>query len=215
MTLPPRAFFSLNEFCDRLDCSHADVAAWSISGLFSIFTGISPVLCGLNPVAGIVAVNAADMMKMFRRHGHCDEECRVIRVRPEGSSEWLHITEPAGGVVVKLADLLLMADDVRKFDDDPDRRRRPVSPPGATPRFDWDGAIIMLICRFNDRGIPATQVELIAEVQDWFAQNSPTGEIPEESTTRKKIAPIWRALRGHDLEGGRVARGVRRRAAGD
>ena len=53
----------------------------------------------------------------------------------------------------------------------------------------------MLICRFNDRGIPATQVELIAEVQDWFAQNSPNGEIPDESTTRKKIAPIWRALR--------------------
>ena len=53
----------------------------------------------------------------------------------------------------------------------------------------------MLICRFNDRGIPGTQVELIAEVQDWFAQNSPTGEIPEESTTRKKIAPIWRARR--------------------
>ena len=91
MTLPPRAFFSLNEFCDRLDCSHADVAAWSIVGLFSIFTGISPVLCGLQPVAGIVAVNAADMMKMFRRHGHCDEECRVIRIRPEGSTEWLHI----------------------------------------------------------------------------------------------------------------------------
>ena len=88
-----------------------------------------------------------------------------------------------------------MADDVRKFDDDPDRRRRPVIPPGATPRFDWDGAMIMLFCRFNDRGIPTTQVELIAEVQDWFAQNSPTGEIPEESTTRKKIAPIWRALR--------------------
>lgn len=195
MTLPTRAFFSLNEFCDRLECSHADVAAWSISGLFSIFTGISPVLCGLQPVAGIVAVNAADMMKMFRRHGPCDEDCRVIRVRPEGSTEWLHITEPAGGVVVKLADLLLMADDVRKFEDDPDRRRRPGTPPGAGTRFDWEGATIMLICRFNDRGIPSTQAELIAEVQDWFAQNSPTGEIPEESTTRKKIAPIWRALR--------------------
>lgn len=195
MTLPTRAFFSVNEFCARLECSHADVAAWSVSGLFPIFTGISPVLCGLQPVAGIVAVNAADMMKMFRRHGPCDEDCRVIRVRPEGSTEWLHITDPAGGVVVKLADLLLMAEDVRKFEDDPDRRHRPGSKPGAGTRFDWEGATLMLFCRFNDRGIPSTQTELIAEVQDWFAQNSPTGEIPEESTTRKKIAPIWRALR--------------------
>lgn len=195
MPLPTRAYFSLNEFCDRLECSHADVAASSISGLFSMFTGISPVLCGLQPVAGIVAVNAADMMKMFRRHGHCDDDCRVIRVRPEGGTDWLHITDPAGGVVVKLADLLLTADDLRKIEDDPDRRRRPGTPPGAATRFDWEGATIMLICRFNDRGIPSTQAELIAEVQDWFAQNSPTGEIPEESTTRKKIAPIWRALR--------------------
>ena len=34
--------------------------------------------------------------------------------------------------------------------------------------------------------------------QDWFAQNSPNGDIPEESTTRKKIAPIWRVLRERD-----------------
>jgi hypothetical protein len=53
----------------------------------------------------------------------------------------------------------------------------------------------MLFRRVNEQGVPATQAELIAEVQDWFAQNSPTGEIPEESTTRKKVAPIWRALR--------------------
>jgi hypothetical protein len=53
----------------------------------------------------------------------------------------------------------------------------------------------MLIQRINDHGLPATQGELVTEVQEWFAQNSPTGDIPEESTTRKKIAPIWRALR--------------------
>jgi len=97
--------------------------------------------------------------------------------------------------MVKRTDLLLMAVDMGKFADDPDHLRRPASPPGAAARFDWEGAYIMMFCRFNDSGIPATQVELITEVQDWFAQNSPTGEIPEESTTRKKIAPIWRALR--------------------
>ena len=59
-----------------------------------------------------------------------------------------------------------------------------------------DGVQINAIFRrVNEQGVPATQAELIAEVQDWFAQNSPNGEIPEESTTRKKVAPIWRALR--------------------
>ena len=88
-----------------------------------------------------------------------------------------------------------MADEVQKFEDDRDVMRRPFASAGAVPRYDWEGVNIMLFQRINDHGLPATQAELIAEAQDWFAQNSPTGEIPEESTTRKKIAPIWRALR--------------------
>lgn len=76
--------------------------------------------------------------------------------------------------------------------------RRPAPAAGSAPRYDWDGVIIMLFQRINEHGLPATQAELISDVQDWFAQNSPNGEIPEESTTRKKIAPIWRALRGRE-----------------
>jgi hypothetical protein len=96
-------------------------------------------------------------------------------------------------VVIKITDLMLLAE-VQKFEDErgccaPRRISR------IAPRYDWEGMTIMLFRRVNEQGVPATQAELIAEVQDWFAQNSPTGEIPEESTTRKKVAPIWRALR--------------------
>ena len=195
MTLPPRAFFSVNEIAARWGCAVADVAGWSIVGHLSMVTGMASVICGKQPVAGLVVVNAADMMQMFRRHGSSDEECRVFRIRLQGSTDWLHITEPADGVRIKLTDLMLVADEVQKFEEERDVMRRPVASPGAVPRYDWEGVNIMLFQRINDRGLPATQGELIAEVQDWFAQNSPTGEIPEESTTRKKIAPIWRALR--------------------
>lgn len=195
MNLPPRAFFSVNEISARWGCALADVAGWCIVGHLSMVTGIAPVLCGMQPVAGMVVVSAADMMQMFRRHGPSDDECRVFRIRPPGGAEWLHITEPEAGILVKLTDLMLMADEVQKFEDDRDLLRRSATSTGAASRYDWDGVYLMLFCRFNDRGLPATQVELISEVQDWFAQNSRTGEIPEESTTRKKIAPIWRALR--------------------
>jgi len=127
-----------------------------------------------------------------------DEECRVFRIRTQGSADWQYITEPADGVLVKLTDLMLLAEEVQKFEDDRDLLRRPSLSTGAAPRYDWEAVNIMLLCRINDHGLPATQGELINEVQDWFAQNSPTGEIPEESTTRKKIAPIWRALRERD-----------------
>lgn len=195
MSLPPRAFFSVNEISARWGCSPADVAGWSIVGHLSMVTGIASVFCGQQAVAGLVVVSAADMMPMFRRHGPSDEDCRVFRIRPEGSTEWQYITQPAEGALVRLTDLMLMADEVLRFEDERDLMRRPVFSTGAAPRYDWDAVTIMLFRRINEYGLPATQAELVNEVQDWFAQNSPTGEIPEESTTRKKIAPIWRALR--------------------
>ncbi len=195
MSLPPRAFYSLTETSARWGCAAADLAGWAATDHLTLVTSIASVTCGKQPVAGIVVVSAADMMRMFRRHGPSEEECRVYRIRSQGSSDWQYITEPADGVVVKITDLMLLAGEVQKFEDDRDLFRRPLTSPGSAPRYDWEGVTFMLFRRINDQGVPATQAELIAEVQDWFAQNSPTGDIPEESTTRKKIAPIWRALR--------------------
>ena len=195
MSLPPRAFFSLIETSARWGCTLADVAGWAATDHLTIVTGIASVICGKQPLAGIVAVNAADMMRMFRRHGPSEDECRVFRVKLQGSDDWQYITEPADGVVIKITDLMLLAEEVQKFEDKCDLLRGPSGSGGAAPRYDWEGVNIMLFRRINDQGLPATQAELIAEVQDWFSQNSSSGEIPEESTTRKKIAPIWRALR--------------------
>lgn len=198
MNLPPRVFYSMTEISARWGCTAADVAGWSAAGHLSLVTSIAAVICGRQPVAGIVAVSAADMMKMFRRHGTSDEECRVFRIQIQGTKEWQFITDPADGVLVKITDLLLLADEVHRFEDERDLLRRPSSPPGSAPRYDWDAVNLMLFRRINERGLPATQGELIAEVQEWFAQNSANGDVPEESTTRKKIAPIWRVLREKD-----------------
>lgn len=195
MSLPPRTFYSFHETLARWGCAAADLAGWAATDHLMLVTSIASVICGKQPVAGIVGVSAADMMRMFRRYGPSEEECRVFRILPKGSADWQYISEPLDGVVIKITDLMLLAEDVQKFEDQRDLLRRPSASAGATPRYDWEGMTIMLFRRFNDQGVPATQAELIAEVQDWFALNSPTGEIPEESTTRKKITPIWRALR--------------------
>ena len=39
---------------------------------------------------------------------------------------------------------------------------------------------------------------LISLVQDWFVQNSKSGEVPDESTIRKRLSSLWRKLRGED-----------------
>jgi hypothetical protein len=60
----------------------------------------------------------------------------------------------AGGVVIKLADLPLLADDVRSSMMT-DRRRRPTLSSGATASLRQEGDHHHTVCRFNDRGADA------------------------------------------------------------
>lgn len=199
MNFPPRAFYSLTEIPQRWsDAVLADVAGWAAMGHLTLVTSITAVTCGRQPVAGIVEVSARDLMCMFRRHGPSEDQCFITRVRIPGHADWQYITDPAAGLRIQQSDLLLMADEVHRFEEERDLLRRMSNSTGAASRYDWEGAYLMLFRRINDHGLPATQGELISDVQDWFVQNSPNGEIPEESTTRKKIAPIWRALKGKD-----------------
>ena len=46
-----------------------------------------------------------------------------------------------------------------------------------------------------NRACPATQSELIAEMQDWFADQSDGARIPDSRTIRRRITPVWKALR--------------------
>ena len=134
MSLPPRAFYSLNETSARWGCAAADLAGWAATDHLTLVTSIASVICGKQLVAGIVVVSAADMMRMFRRHSPSDEECRIYRIRPQGSVEWQYITEPADGVVIKITDLLLLAEEVQKFEDERDLLRRSAGSPGSAPR---------------------------------------------------------------------------------
>ena len=57
---------------------------------------------------------------------------------------------------------------------------------------------VALIQRIHDRGLPATQADLIAEMQHWFADQSDGTKMPDSRTIRRRITPIWRALRKED-----------------
>ncbi|WP_411957160.1 hypothetical protein [Paracoccus homiensis] len=54
---------------------------------------------------------------------------------------------------------------------------------------------VALILRIHDDGLPATQAELISEMQDWFADRSNGDRIPDGRTIRRRITPVWKALR--------------------
>ena len=198
MPLPPIAFYSIYEVSARVGCSVSDVAGWAATGQLTAMIGIEPVQCGETLHGGLVEVSMADLMPLFRRFGPSDETCRLKRILPAGSRDWVRVTEPAEGIPVRATDLMFPADAVHSLEEERDLVPRPSHGIGASPRYDWEAVTVWLFKRLNERGFPASQAALIAEVQDWFVAHSRTGDVPEDSTIRKRIAPIWRAVRGNE-----------------
>ena len=196
MALPPRAFFILHETASRWGCSIADIAGWASEGKLDIVTGIPLAICGTEKVSGKITISPMDMLPLFRRSGTGPTVIKLLRVKPENSGEWSYVTEPAGGVEVSIADLLISGQDVLRFEDEYDLLRRIGGGTGALSPYDWEGMYVAMIKRIHEDGLPATQAELIGELQEWFANVAENGEVPDESTIRRRLRPFWRALRG-------------------
>lgn len=195
MALPPRVFYTMTEAAARWGCAPADIAGWASIGRLEIVTGIMPVRCDTETVAGLVAVAAADILPMFRRCGSGPERCQVRRIREPGAREWKYLSEPAEGIMVAMPDLVIMATEVQRFEEECDLLRRPHGGIGPSPKYDWDAFYLAVIIRLYERGVPPTQAEFVGEFQDWFSRRSESGDIPDESTIRRRLNPIWRALR--------------------
>lgn len=198
MNLPQRVFYTVSEAAARWGCTLADIAGWAVVGRLRIMTGIGLVRCGDEEVAGLVKISPAEVMPLFRRCGTGPAEGMVRRVMAADGTEWQVITDPAMGVPVAITDMLILADDVHAFEEENEIVRRAPSGPGVTSPYDWDGMIIALIVRIYDHGLPATQAELVAEMQDWFADQTDGRKMPDSRSIRRRITPIWRALKRED-----------------
>lgn len=198
MGLPPRVYFTLQEVTARWGCNIADVAGWADAGRFRILTGITAVRCGDEVVAGKVVLSPMELLPLFRRCGTGPAVGVMRLIQPLGRQDWLLITDPVGGIPVAVADMLLLAEEVQAFEEENDMVRRAAGGPGATTPYDWEGMNIALIVRIYHHGLPATQAELIAEMQDWFADQTDGRKIPDSRSIRRRVTPVWKRLRGED-----------------
>ena len=197
MALPQRCFYSLVEASMRWGCLPSDVAGWAASGLLELVASITPVRANEARFVGLVAIPATDLLPMFRRCGTGPGHVTILRVREPGTTDWQFITEPAEGVPVAAADIVITRRELERFEDEHAiMGARRAGGPGANPKWDWDGFYTALIRRIHEGGLPETQAELIGEMQAWFEQHSEIGAAPDESTIRKRIRSIWHALRG-------------------
>lgn len=198
MALPPRVFFTLYEASVRLDCSIADIAGWATLGKLKIKTGIGLVWCGDTAVAGPVTLPPMDLLPLFRRSGPCPTEWVMQRIMPPDTADWLIITEPADGVSVAVADMLIEAEDFFDFEENNDLVRKVTHGKGSGRDYDWDGMNLALIKRIHDHGLPATSTELIAEMQEWFLDQTGGAKMPSVRSVGRRVLPVWRMLKGEE-----------------
>ena len=192
MKLPKREFYTVHEVAARWGYTIADVAGWSAAGHFDIVTGIPPALCGARVIAGEVIISAFDMLPMFRRCGTGPQTALVRRVRTKAETDWLLITDPQAGVEVSVADLLISGQHVHRFEEKNELFRRVSGSTGSVSPYDWEGMLQALTLRIHERGMPASQGELVAEMQEWFVEHSDGNDVPDERSIRRRITPIWR-----------------------
>ncbi|MCA3447569.1 MAG: hypothetical protein INF93_12755 [Rhodobacter sp.] len=198
MALPARVYLTLHETSARWGCNIADIAGWADAGRFRILTGITAVRCGDEVFAGKVTLSPMELMPLFRRCGTGPSEGIMRRIQPAGRQDWLLITDPVFGITVAVADMVIMAEEVHAFEDENDMIRRVAAGPGVSTSYDWEGMNIALIVRIFDHGLPDTQTDLVAEMQEWFADRSDGKKMPDSRSIRRRITPIWRALQRGD-----------------
>lgn len=197
MALPRRFSWPLAEVAARWSCYQADIIDWSLRGDLEICTALAIVTTARGEISGLVVVPAEDLVRMFRRDGSGPRLTTIRRVRKPGADEeWMKITEPSVGVHLETADLIILQDELERFEDAHEIGPRPrFIPGGAHAKWDWDGFYTALIRRIHHDGVPDSQRDLVEEMQGWFERRSEKGETPDISTIRKKISSVWRELR--------------------
>lgn len=194
MKLPKREFYAVHEVAARWGYTIADVAGWSAAGHFDILTGIPPAMCGEKIVAGAVIISTFDILPMFRRCGTGPQTALLRRVRTKNEADWQLITDPVCGIEVSIADLLISGLQVHRFEEKNELFHRVSASTGSVSPYDWEGMLQALALRIHEQGLPASQGELVGDMQEWFVEHSDGNEVPDERSIRRRITPIWREL---------------------
>lgn len=197
MSLPQRIFYTIHETAARWGCTISDIAAWAETEGLKVVTGIPPVECGETKAGGLVQFHPIDILPIFRRCGTGPQSARLQRVRPVGAVDWLHITAPAEGVPVSIGDVLLLRQDVQRFEDTHDLFGRIAEGAGLGEEgdYNWTAMYIEITRRIFEEGLPVSQAAYVRELQDWFLMQSEDGNCPDESSIRRRVKPILAALK--------------------
>ncbi len=99
--------------------------------------------------------------------------------------------------MVAIVDMMISAAEVQRFEHAYNIFDRGSEGAGLSEEgdYDWAAMNIEITRRVFEDGLPASQNEMIRELQDWFAARSEDGSFPDESSIRRRLKPILDALK--------------------
>lgn len=196
-----RAFFYLTDLPTRWGRSLPEIAGWALAGRLNLMVPIAPVQCGIERESGIVRVRAEDVARLFHPDHPIHLSCTVIRILPTCALDPVYVTDPAGGIEVRLRDLMLDAEEVCDFEQVNDllgiaarsgrKKTGGNSGQGRPAAYEWETMLVDVVIDISENGLPDKQDDFLKLILDWFTENSADGMVPEVSTVRKRYAQIW------------------------
>lgn len=195
MAPPRRLTYSIVEAAARWSCSPADIIEWALAGLIELTTVVPAAMTDGGEVYGFMAIRPEEVGAMYRRVGFGPTEVVLTRLRPRNSTgPWLKILDPKDGIKIDAYAVLIASDTLEAFEHEHDLAPKPKNYAGGSAKWDWEGFYTALISRVFKHGLPEQQKDLVEEMQGWFERRSESGDAPDISTIRKKVAAVWRDL---------------------
>ena len=195
MAFPAQYFYSILDVAGRWGCTQTEVINYAMSDEINLVAGFSAVKFGTECAAGLKNVPGSEVRALFRPYGKGAKKIYVTQARRSPGEDWKTITEPARGVRLTAADIMITSKEIDRFEEAHSIGRNRSAGPGTPTKYDWEAFHFALFKRIFQRGFPLQQRELVLEMQEWFIANSADGEAPDESTIRRRIKAICQELR--------------------
>lgn len=209
MPLPPKPFLRLDEVCRRWGVTIDDIADYAFANSLILSARVIDARMEVGFYEGDVGMWQRVPEKTRRLTGTPDlyvqdawailktGRAMVSSFRPDRADHFMDAADD-DGIPLEVEDIVIRLDEVERFESE-GRGTASVTvlppsaaPRGKPPRYDWDAFWVEVCRRVHDEGLPSTQAVLVRHMLDWFAANG--GAVPDDSTIKKKVAPLWRAL---------------------
>lgn len=206
-----KPFYHVDEVLERWGIAERDLMAFVLTGALTVSATVAglrvtygicrPSAAGVTDriasghryIIGIVPLQPSDAWRVMRQGEF------AITALQAPAEEFAMIDNAAGHNqhVVAKSDLVFAHDELIRFEKtnpelagqaEAECKRR-----GAPSRYEWDDIWVELCAMIFLDGLPETQAELVQHIGSWLeAKGKP---VPDDSTIKKKIRPLWQRLR--------------------